>query len=466
MSNSEILRELPSVNEVLVEDRVAEAISGRGEEIVKYALRHALRAARANAVETNRAPEMSSIVSNVLALVAAICGSSLKPVINATGVVLHTNLGRAPLGDQAVAAISSIARGYSNVECDLFEGRRGHRTDHVREILKFLTGAEDVAVVNNNAAAVMLALNTLAYGREVIVSRGELIEIGGSFRIPEIMAASGARMIEVGTTNRTRLSDYEKAINSDTALFFKAHKSNYTISGFTEEVSIEDLAGLAKAKNLPMFYDIGSGLLHRPEALAIDEEPDVKSALAMGADIVAFSGDKLLGGPQAGIIAGRSEVIKQLAKAPMMRALRVDKLTLAALAAVCRQHLDNGGRGNPTFDMLSRTGDDVKAMARTLCDAFSAKGVKATVVEGEGQCGGGTLPELRISTFAVELDVSGTGSPRQTPAERLFKVLLEGDLPVMGILRAGKLLFDVLTINDKDIPVIVDAVLGGMKVET
>ncbi len=393
---------------------------------------------------------------------------SLKPVINATGVILHTNLGRAPLGKAVTDEIAAIAAGYSNLEFDLAAAGRGKRSAHVREILTRLTGAADVLVVNNNAAGIFLALSTLAGGRDVVVSRGELIEIGGSFRIPEIMSASGARMVEVGATNSTRLADYEAAITDGTALLFKAHKSNYRIVGAGGEVAVRELADLAHARGLTMMYDIGSGLLRKPDALALPDEPDVAGAIADGADLVAFSCDKLMGGPQAGVLAGRAELIAQLTQTPLMRALRVGKLTLAALSAVCRQYLrtDDLLAGNPTFAMLSRSQAQLKLLASKLADELAARQVPARVVPSAGQCGGGTLPELRLKSVAVELlapeELAGTES---TFAERVFKRLLGADRPVLGVLREGRLLLDVLAVFDGDIPDIAAAVAAAAKSE-
>jgi L-seryl-tRNA(Ser) seleniumtransferase len=315
-------------------------------------------------------------------------------------------------------------------------------------------------VVNNNAAAVILALHTLAQGKEVIISRGELIEIGGAFRIPDIMQAAGVRMVEVGTTNRTRLADYEKAVCKDTGMIVKAHTSNYTISGFTEEVLVRDLAAFAKKKRLPFLYDIGSGLLRKPETLEIGNEPDVRSALADGADLVAFSGDKLLGGPQAGVVAGRADLVRKLSRAPLMRALRVGKLTLAALASACRQYLD--GRSlierNPIFALFGRTPDDRRRLAEKLLQALTQRGVAAQIAESVGRIGGGTLPDLKVPSLAVVLTTTAKNvKERQLFAERMFRALLAGDPPVLAVLREGNVLFDVFALMDHEIDAVATA---------
>ncbi len=398
------------------------------------------------------------------------CGRSLRAVLNATGVILHTNLGRAPLGASVIAEIAEVVAGYSNLEYDLDAGRRGHRGVHIRELLRVLTGAEDALVVNNNAAAVMLVLNTLAPGREVIVSRGELVEIGGSFRIPEIMAASGARMVEVGTTNRTRLEDYEEAIGPDTAMLFKVHKANYAIEGSTAEVTAAELVKLAQARGLPLCYDLGSGLLRRPAVRPLANEPEVAASLAAGADLVTFSCDKLLGGPQAGVVAGRGELVGRIGSVPMMRALRVGKLTIAALSVACRQYLSEESLlgNNPTFAMLSRDDTELRYLAGVLAGELQRLGVKAREVESFGQCGGGALPDVKIPSRAVEvLPGEGMDDAKATFAERIHGRLQAGETPVLGLLREGRLLLDVLTLNEDQLQqvahLVSDAIAAGTR---
>lgn len=387
-------------------------------------------------------------------------------MINATGIVLHTNLGRAPLGQAAIAAIAEAASGYCNLEFDLGSGRRGERTVHARELLRLLTGAEDALVVNNNAASLLLALSVLAKDREVIVSRGELIEIGGSFRLPEIMKASGARMVEVGTTNRTRLSDYEKAIGPETAMVFKAHPSNFAIIGFTEEASVRELSALARAHGLPLLYDQGCGLLHRPEGSLFEKEPEVRSLLTEGADLVTFSGDKLLGGPQAGILAGGRVWIERLSKAPLMRALRVDKLTYAALISTCLGHLCHAQTAemhNPTFAFLSRTRKELQHLAEQLRGELVGRGVACRVVESGGQCGGGALPGVVIPSAAIEiLEIELGARGKKSFAERLHSSLMQGEPAVLSVLREGRLVLDVLAVFPTQVPALADAVAKAM----
>lgn len=461
------LRELPSIG-ALIDSSLARELSERhGRELVRETLRSVIEDARRAVLAGQQAPAADTILTRLEETILQQKRTSLRPVINATGIVLHTNLGRAPLGQAVIAAIGEAASGYCNLEFDLDSGRRGERTAHAREVLKLLTGAEDAVVVNNNAALLLLALSVLAKGKEVIVSRGELIEIGGSFRLPDIMAASGARMVEVGTTNRTRLADYEKAIGPDTGLLFKAHRSNFAIIGFTEEASVRELSGLARAHGLPLLYDQGCGLLRRPIGSVFDQEPDVRSLLEEGADLVAFSGDKLLGGPQAGILVGGQALIQRLAKAPLMRALRVDKLTYAALIAACLGFLcptEEVERHNPAFAFLSRTPGELRALAEHLQAALSERGIASRVVASGGQCGGGALPGVVIPSSAVEIqeiELSGEGKDRFT--ERLHVALRHDETPVLSVLREGHLLLDVLALFPGQIPLIAEAVARSAK---
>lgn len=478
MTENRKLRELPSVGELLAHPAMPALAEQYGRQVTTHAIRVAIDGARTLVLDGKQIPQCDELVSDAAREARRISEPSLCPVVNATGIILHTNLGRAPLGRAVIDEIAKTCCGYSNLEFDLRNAGRGDRNVHVRSILTFLSGAEDAVVVNNNAAGVLLVLNALGCGREVIVSRGELIEIGGSFRIPEIMAASGARMVEVGTTNRTRASDYERAIGQDTALIFKAHKSNYSIQGFTEEVSTKDLAQLAHTHKLPILYDIGSGLLSRPAGLPLDDEPDVAGAIVDGADLVAFSCDKLLGGPQAGVVAGRKEWISRIAKTPMMRALRVDKLTIAALTAACKAYLREGdlGAANVTYGLLERSEADLKQLAAQLLAEVSRLGISAQIVESWGQCGGGTLPDLRLKSLAVEIlpfdetdPKSGrrgkTRDRKSTSVERLHSRLLISEYPILAVLREGKLLFDVLTIFEADIPQIARTILEGIRAE-
>jgi L-seryl-tRNA(Ser) seleniumtransferase len=458
-----VLRNLPSVDALLKSASVASLIPAFGRESVVYAVRETLSDLRCRARQGNAIVSEEEIAKKIKALLQIFSTATLRQVVNATGIVLHTNLGRAVLGKKALDDISPIVTGYSNIEFDCAAAARGNRHAHGAALLRYLTGAEDVLIVNNNAAGVVLALSTLAQDREVIISRGELIEIGGEFRIPDIMAASGALMVEVGTTNRTRLADYEGAMSERTACIFKAHKSNYSMSGFVEETPVAELAALAHKRDTALIYDLGSGLLRKPAGLPLESEPDAAGALAAGADLVLFSGDKLLGGPQAGVIAGKRELIGRLAKAPLMRALRVGKLTLAALSSACRSYLDDTRllSENPTFFMLSRQPHDILRSAEKLRDTLNSRSIASSIVEVEGQCGGGTLPDVKLKSHAVKLDAPGkTGGERSRFSENVFRQLLLIDRPVLGILREGELLFDLRTIDESDIDYVAGAIAG------
>jgi L-seryl-tRNA(Ser) seleniumtransferase len=362
----------------------------------------------------------------------------LRRVINATGVIVHTNLGRAPLAETALDRVRDIARGYSNLEYDLATGRRGSRQDHVSDVLRRLTGAEAALVVNNNAAAVMLALAALAEGREVLVSRGELIEIGDGFRIPDVLQRSGARLREVGTTNRTRAADYEAAIGPETAMLLRVHQSNFRIVGFTEQPSLRELALVAQSHKLPLVDDLGSGAL-----IEIGGEPTARASLAGGADIVCFSGDKLLGGPQAGIVVGHSDLVEKLRRHPLQRALRADKLTLATLEATLTLALDAPDEV-PVLRMLREPAEAVRARAERL-----AALVGGEVEETVGRAGGGSLPLTELTSFACAVE------------EELAEKLRTIDPPVIAVVRDGRTLLDCRTISDAEADEVAGAVLAA-----
>jgi L-seryl-tRNA(Ser) seleniumtransferase len=450
---AEEYRRLPAVDKVLQSDECRLLVNIYGLERVTDMLRIFINQSRAEIAEGKKAITASELLQDIENALRKKCQSSLKAVINGTGIVLHTNLGRAPLGKKILKDMQETLAGYTNLEFDLATASRGHRNDHIRELISEITGAEDALVVNNNAAAVMLILRTFAEAREVIISRGELIEIGGSFRIPDIMSASGAIMIETGCTNRTKSTDYLNAITPNTSIIFKAHKSNYFIGGFCEEVGVNELADISHQSGLMMVYDIGSGLLRKPKALENTNEPDVKSALIAGADLVCFSGDKLLGGAQAGIIAGRSEYIQQLASAPLMRALRVGKLTISALISVMSAYLndENLFSSLPVFRYLNRNLTDLQKLAEDLRDMLADKGVQSKIVESVGRCGGGTMPELQIPSLAVQLLFS-----QPDLAEKLHHSLLQANIPVLGVLREGELLFDVLCFAAEELPLVAE----------
>ncbi len=379
---------------------------------------------------------------------------SLRGVINATGVVLHTNLGRAPLSEAARTAMAMAGQGYSNLEFELDAGVRGSRYVHCVELLQEITGAPDALVVNNNAAAVVLGLNTMATGREVLVSRGELVEIGGGFRIPDMLSRSGAVLREVGTTNRTRLDDYrEAAEKGGVAAILKVHRSNFKISGFTEEASIPELGALARELDLFFFHDLGSGLLADPEVLGLPPEPRVPESLRGGAQAVAISGDKLLGGPQAGIILGEEEVIGAMRRNPLCRAFRVDKVTLAGLAATLRHYLDpeEALREIPALRMLAASHKELEARARGLADGLEAEGPQARMTQGIGVVGGGTFPGVELPSWTVRVKVA------ELSPQALAHRMRTQDPPVVTRVENDEVVLDLRTVDPKDDPAILSA---------
>ena len=378
---------------------------------------------------------------------------SLRSVINGTGVILHTNLGRAPLADSALDAMASVARGYANLEYDLEAGSRGSRYDHCTDLLRELTGAGGALVSNNGAAALVLALRTMAFGRAVLVSRGELVEIGGGFRIPEILESAGATLSEVGSTNRTRLEDYRAgAAKSDPALILKVHRSNFRITGFTEEASLGELVGLGAELGVPVVYDLGSGLLADPERLGLPREPGPAESLAVGADIVAFSGDKLLGGPQAGILLGKAEWVDQMRKNPWCRAVRVDKTALAGLEATLQLYRDpeTALREIPVLAMLSASLEVLRERAEMMAASISGAGVAAEVIETTSVVGGGTYPGVELESCGVRVD------SREEGADPLAARLRAACIPLVGRVENGAFWIDLRTVLPWQDTVVVD----------
>ena len=425
------LRDLPSVDE----------LARRIDDPLALDAARAVIARAREEIRTGTDP--GDLERRLVQELASVRAPSLRRVINATGVIAHTNLGRAPLADEALARVRDAALGYSNLEYDLAKGTRGSRQDHVAPTLRRLTGAEAALVVNNNAAAVMLALAALAEGREVVVSRGELIEIGDGFRIPDVLERSGARLREVGTTNRTRAVDYERAIGPETALLLRVHQSNFRVVGFTEQPRVAELAAVAHAHGLPLVDDLGSGALAPSNSLLLGEEPTARESLAAGADLVCFSGDKLLGGPQAGIVVGRADLVERLRRHPLQRALRADKLTLAALEGTLALYRDAPER-IPVLRMLRDDAGDVRARAERL-----ARLVGGDVEETVARAGGGALPlaELPSHAYAVE--------------EELAAKLRTAEPPVVAVVRDGRTLLDCRTIADGEIDVVAAAVLAA-----
>jgi L-seryl-tRNA(Ser) seleniumtransferase len=431
------LRELPSVEQLLQTHTAAELIAGNGRPLTLQAIRAALDEIRAQVSQGAVAelPDRNAILGRVEALLQAWTAPSLLPVINASGVILHTNLGRAPLPKAAIQSMEAVARGYSNLEFELENGKRGSRLIHAEKLLKLLTGAEAAVVVNNNAAAVLLVLSTLAARKRVVIARSQLVEIGGGFRVPDVMKQSGAKLVEVGTTNRVHLSDYEQAFADPVGLVMHAHRSNFKMTGFTGEPEKKEIANLAHKFGVPFVDDLGSGALLATERYDISHEPTVQEALQAGADLVCFSGDKLLGGPQAGIIIGRADLLARIKKHPLARAVRADKLCLAALSATLLHYLrDEAESEIPIWRMISTTPKQVKARAQ----AWVIELGQGEVVASESTVGGGSLPDESMPTWVLALTVR---SP-----DRFMEKLRQGIPPVVARTENGRILLDPRTV--------------------
>ena len=441
------LRNIPSVNELLDSPPLKSLVQRVSHSTVVSGVRKFLDNLRAEAASRASAmgiPTPNELAERIADWIATEERPPLRPVINATGILLHTGLGRAPLADEAVSAVKDVSAGYASVEVDLITGERSQRVVAVEKLLTRLTGAEAAAVANNNAGATLLTLAALAGGKEVIVSRGQLIEIGGSYRLPEVMSASGAVLREVGTTNKTRIGDYESAITEQTGGLMRVHTSNYVISGFTEQPALTELVSLARKHSLPLIDDIGSGALVDLGRYGISGEPVAGDSIRAGADVVLFSGDKLLGGPQCGIIVGRRSLIQKIMKHPLMRALRVDKMTLAALAATLRLYgdLEVAERSVPLLSLLSTPLENLKNRAERLAPQVAATGAvaKAEPVEDVAYLGGGSVPTQQIGTWCIAL------TPRQGTVDALSDALRAGNPSVVGRIKSGRLLLDLRSV--------------------
>jgi len=465
-SKRALLRSLPKVDQVLAHPSVESLFGTVPRLIVKSAVReevcHLREEVLAGRITTPDQLDLEKVAAGGVSRAIEKDRPRLRKVINATGVVVHTNLGRSPLSQEAIRQIAMAASGYSTLEYDVRTGQRGSRDDLIEELICELTGAQSATVVNNNAAAVMLVLNTLAREREVIVSRGELVEIGGSFRIPDVMAASGSRLVEVGTTNRTRLEDYRRAVGPDTGMLLKVHTSNYQIVGFSEEATINDLVSLGREKNVPVVVDLGSGCLVDMRDLGLSHhEPTVGEVLKSEADVVTFSGDKLLGGPQAGIVVGRTEFIDRIRKNPMKRALRVGKLTLAALEAGLKAYMDPATtiRNVPTLSMIRADRNSVSQRARRFAGRLKDLPVTITFLPSTSKVGGGSLPLEEIPTVLLALEAD------MLSAQALEARLRKQDPPVVGRIVDDRLCLDLRTVQSKELGdlerAIRGAILGG-----
>ena len=433
---TDVRRRVPSVDGLLRSPPGRRAANRFGRDVVKGAIRAVAQEVRTAAARGREPPEDQIIMARAVNL-AARMALGLSPVINATGVVLHTNLGRAPLPEPAARAAARVARSYSDLEVERETGKRGRRTTRAEFLLMAITGAEDALVVNNNAAALLLALAALSRRKDVLVSRGELIEIGGEFRLPEIMGASGARLLEVGTTNRTRLTDYRRALSDRTGMILKVHPSNYRVVGFAQSPEAAALAELAHRAGVPLLFDTGSGLLTQARTVP-GEEPAASAALEAGADLVCFSGDKLLGGPQAGILLGRHDLVERMRRHPIARAVRVDKMTVAALEVVLRMHADGRRDELPAWRSLVTPTASVRARAQAMAASLDGAAVGRT----ESVAGGGSLPGYGIPSQAVRL-------PASRP-ERLAARLRTGNPPVFCRVEEEGLVFDLRTVDPSD----------------
>jgi L-seryl-tRNA(Ser) seleniumtransferase len=441
-------RRIPSVDSLLRSQPGRRAAASLGRPLLKAELVRTLAAARSAAARGVEPPEADEILARAFQAAAGVA-AGLSPVINATGVILHTGLGRAPLPEDALDAVVRAGRGYADLEIDRATGGRGRRTSRAETLVTAITGAEAALVVNNGAAALLLALAALARGKQVLVSRGELIEIGGEFRIPEILAASGARLVEVGTTNRTRASDYRSALGPRTGLILKVHPSNYRVVGFAATPAAAELSQLARTAGIPLVYDLGSGLLERAAGLAADE-PTAAGAVRDGADLAVFSGDKLLGGPQAGIAIGRTELVERMRRHPIARAVRVDKLQAAALERVLLHHERGEREALPVWRMLREPADAVRRRAERIAEDLDARLHGASVRRSEAAIGGGSMPGSALPSWAVEVSA---GDP---PA--FASRLRTGSPPVFCRVEERAVVLDARTVADAEVPDLVRAV--------
>ena len=459
--SKQLLSQIPAINKILLLDEVKSLIQEYSEVAVKSAIKNYIDEIKQEILneELHEVPSLENIVEVVTQIVKNEDKNSLRRVINATGTILHTNLGRSLLSQKIKENIESVAFNYSNLEFDIDNKKRGSRYVHLIDIIKKLTGAEDVLVVNNNAAAVLLTLNTLVKDKEIVVSRGELVEIGGAFRIPEIIKLSGGTPVEVGTTNKTHLKDYENAITDNTGALLKVHTSNYKIVGFTKEVSNEEISYLARENELVSINDLGSGQFVDFSRFGLPYEPTVKEVLDSGIDIVTFSGDKLLGGPQAGIIVGKKEYIEQMKKNQLTRALRVDKMTLAALEATLKLYLDEKEALEhiPTLHMISLSKERLFAKSDVFKTRLSDLDFKITIAEDKAEVGGGSYPESYLDSVVVKLE-----HPRLSATD-IERRLLEVEIPIITRIKDNELIFDMRTLRTREFDLVKQALIEVTK---
>ena len=459
--SKQLLSQIPAINKILLLDEVKSLIQEYSEVAVKSAIKNYIDEIKQEILneELHEVPSLENIVEVVTQIVKSEDKNSLRRVINATGTILHTNLGRSLLSQKIKENIESVAFNYSNLEFDIDNKKRGSRYVHLIDIIKKLTGAEDVLVVNNNAAAVLLTLNTLVKDKEIVVSRGELVEIGGAFRIPEIIKLSGGTPVEVGTTNKTHLKDYENAITDNTGALLKVHTSNYKIVGFTKEVSNEEISYLARENELVSINDLGSGQFVDFSRFGLPYEPTVKEVLDSGIDIVTFSGDKLLGGPQAGIIVGKKEYIEKMKKNQLTRALRVDKMTLAALEATLKLYLDEKEALEyiPTLHMISLSKERLLGKADVFKTRLCDLDFKITIAEDKAEVGGGSYPASYLDSVVVKLE-----HPRLSATD-IERRLLEVEIPIITRIKDNELIFDMRTLRTREFDLVKQALIEVAK---
>jgi L-seryl-tRNA(Ser) seleniumtransferase len=458
-----LLSDLPSVDEILKSEQGLVWLDTYPRRYVLQGIRDGIDRRRKEILEGLSAGLSDEVMMDDIGdTIRRLSAYSLIPLINATGVVIHTNLGRSVLSERALENIRRVSESYSNLEYDIGKGKRGKRYTHIKRILREVTGAEDALIVNNNAAAVLLCLNALSKGKEVIVSRGELVEIGGSFRMPDVMASSGAILREVGTTNKTHLYDYEKAINENTSMILKIHKSNFRIVGFTDEVSIEDLAKLGRKHQVTVMFDLGSGCLIDFRQFGIHDEPSVKEIVKTGVDLTTFSGDKLLGGPQGGVIVGAKKYIERIQKNPMTRAMRIDKLTLAGFEATLMEYVDEekAVENIPTLRMLLQKPEEIKTRANKIARRLTSeiKGADIRIMQDSSRAGGGALPEMDLPTYVVAIKSD------RISVNELEERLRKGDPPIITRIKGDSLIIDARTIMDKDHEVLVKGIKSALEV--
>lgn len=467
MQKTNLFKMIPKVDEILEDERIKSLLNQIPRKLVVDSIREEIDSLRKD-IKENKVDEEEIVRRNQILIELVLKRANkkssykLRRVVNGTGIILHTNLGRALINREVMENVVDIVTNYSNLEFDIEKGERGSRYSHLKDILTEITGAEDAMVVNNNAAAVLLVLSTMAKGKEVIVSRGELIEIGGSFRIPDVMEQSGATLKAVGTTNKTHLYDYENAINENTAALMKVHTSNYRVLGFTSSVSIDELYTLKEKYNLPLIEDLGSGVLIDISKFGLEYEPTVQDSIKKGVDIVTFSGDKLLGGPQAGIIVGKKKYIDQMKKNPLTRAFRVDKFSISALEATLRLYLDEkiAVEKVPTLNMLSMSIEKLELKAQKLYALLNEKvkdeGLSFHIVDSFSEVGGGSLPLERIPTKCVMISLKGLS------VNEFEKSLREYDIPIITRIYKDNVFIDLRTIREDEFQIIADGILFGL----